>query len=179
MHCICIANRMHELCICYALALHLHTVCIRKNRPFRAVFFALFPMKKSSEQPPYSKRDCDTERYQRRKRQSPKRHICGGIRHVPRVACNEVQEPPRPHRRCHDGIHDSEDEPIPPIFQRGADILDEPDRPIIQPQCPRHRRFWLPPKRQQQARRFSVHFHLRPPPPPRAALASGFPRRSV
>ena len=30
---------MHELCICYALALHLHTACIGKKPPFRAAFY--------------------------------------------------------------------------------------------------------------------------------------------
>ena len=30
---------MHEHCICFALALHLHTVCIGKKPPLRAAFY--------------------------------------------------------------------------------------------------------------------------------------------
>lgn len=76
----------------------------------------------------------DAERDERRERKRPKRHIGGGIRQVPRVACNEVQEPARPRRRSHDGIYGGEDQPVAPILEDGADTAQQAHGRVIQVQ---------------------------------------------
>lgn len=82
----------------------------------------------------YAQGYSDTKGYQRRKRQSPKRHVSGRIRQVPRVTCDEIQKPPHPSGRRHGEINGSEDEPVTPIFEDGAEPAQEAQRIFIQVQ---------------------------------------------
>ena len=67
----------------------------------------------------------NAERDERRERQRPKRHVCGGIGQMPRIARDEEQQPARPCRRGHDGVYGGEDEPVTPILEDGADIAQQ------------------------------------------------------